>query len=142
MTEYNEKLKDPRWQKRRVKVFERDDWCCVWCQDNSSTLHVHHYYYEKGKEPWDYPLEAFLTLCEKCHGEERNWREKEEKFLIKTLRKKGFHHYNIHEITDAFMSLELPYPNDVCVSVIKWVFSRPVFKETCEAYFARIAKGI
>lgn len=39
------------------------------CQDDSTTLHVHHLKYEPGKEPWEYPLSNFVTLCADCHRE-------------------------------------------------------------------------
>lgn len=39
---YSEKLKNPRWQKKRLEIFERDGWKCRACQDEKSTLHVHH----------------------------------------------------------------------------------------------------
>ncbi len=68
MSEYSEKLKDPRWQKKRLEVFERDDFRCQLCWCNTKTLHVHHKYYTKGKDPWQYQLKAFLTLCSDCHG--------------------------------------------------------------------------
>jgi hypothetical protein len=68
-TVYQTKLQDPRWQKNRLLVLERDDWSCTKCQDNSTTLHVHHIKYEPGKEPWDYPLSNFVTLCADCHRE-------------------------------------------------------------------------
>ena len=65
--DYIEKLKDPRWQKLRLKVFERDNFRCQKCHDNQTTLHVHHRYYISKKEPWEYPLEALTTLCHECH---------------------------------------------------------------------------
>lgn len=30
-------------------------------------LNVHHKYYIRGKNPWEYPDDAFVTLCDKCH---------------------------------------------------------------------------
>jgi 5-methylcytosine-specific restriction endonuclease McrA len=65
---YLEKLKDPRWQKMRLKVLERDEFRCQLCWNDKLTLHVHHKYYVNGKQPFDYPLKALLTLCEKCHS--------------------------------------------------------------------------
>jgi glutaredoxin len=64
---YIEKLKDPRWQKKRLKIFERDDWQCTHCHSTEKTLHVHHIDYEKGLEPWEYKDEMLQTLCEECH---------------------------------------------------------------------------
>jgi hypothetical protein len=67
MTSYWEKLKDPRWQKMRLEVLQRDEFTCVRCGAKDKTLHVHHGYYEKGKDPWDYYDWTLYTLCEDCH---------------------------------------------------------------------------
>ncbi|HQR20070.1 MAG TPA: hypothetical protein PKV98_04345 [Burkholderiaceae bacterium] len=64
---YYEKLKDPRWQKRRLDILARDEWMCQACYDAESTLHVHHIAYRKGAEPWEYPDHMLVTLCEECH---------------------------------------------------------------------------
>lgn len=64
---YFELLKDPRWQKKRLKIMERDNFECVECGDAESTLNVHHGAYLKGKKPWEYPDEMLRTLCESCH---------------------------------------------------------------------------
>lgn len=64
---YWQKLQDPRWQKLRLEVFQRDQFKCVHCTDSATTLHVHHEYYIGGREPWEYPLSAFTTLCAGCH---------------------------------------------------------------------------
>jgi len=65
---YNDKLKDPRWQKRRAEIYQRDGWRCKLCGDNGDTLHVHHKRYISGYNPWDYDDEDLITLCEMCHG--------------------------------------------------------------------------
>lgn len=64
---YAQKLLDPRWQRLRLEILQRDDFACTHCGDNSSTLHVHHGYYEFGKEPWEYSPGSLKTLCESCH---------------------------------------------------------------------------
>lgn len=69
---YQEKLKDPRWQKKRLKVLQRDNWTCQLCESKDKTLHVHHKYYLPNAEPWDVPDSALVTLCFECHeGEEQ-----------------------------------------------------------------------
>lgn len=65
--EYSEKFKDPRWQKVRLKIFERDDFTCQNCGAKGKTLSVHHKYYEYGMDPWDYPERSLVTLCPECH---------------------------------------------------------------------------
>lgn len=67
MSDYWKKLKDPRWQRKRLEIMERDEFCCVFCGDKNSTLNVHHKNYRKGAEPWEYDDENFMTLCEDCH---------------------------------------------------------------------------
>ena len=89
-TAYGEKLKDPRWQKQRLRILERDGWACQLCFNTESTLHIHHLYYEVGFEPWEYPAEALVTLCESCHTDEGEARPTEEKALLQMLRQKGF----------------------------------------------------
>ena len=64
---YAEKLLDPRWQKKRLEVFNRDEFTCQGCLDKDATLHVHHKTYIRGKEPWDYDNSNLITLCELCH---------------------------------------------------------------------------
>lgn len=64
---YFEKLKDPRWQKKRLEVLESNEWRCERCMDAESTLHVHHRQYFKGREPWEYEAGQLAVLCESCH---------------------------------------------------------------------------
>lgn len=32
-------------------------------------MHVHHTYYQKGLNPWEYPKESVQALCWDCHEE-------------------------------------------------------------------------
>lgn len=66
-SDYYEKLKDPRWQKKRLEIFERDGWECKYCHRKTETLHVHHIFYLPKTEPWDVPNGLLVTLCEDCH---------------------------------------------------------------------------
>ncbi len=77
---YGELLRDPRWQKCRLRVLERDGFACTECHDGKSELHVHHRYYAKGKAPWEYEDGALVTVCDTCH--ERA--EEARKSLIRT----------------------------------------------------------
>lgn len=64
---YWEKLKDPRWQKKRLEALAKADFACEYCYDHDSTLHVHHKQYFKGREPWEYDVKQLAVLCEACH---------------------------------------------------------------------------
>ena len=37
---YMDKLRDPRWQRKRLQVLERDGWKCRSCGSMGETLHV------------------------------------------------------------------------------------------------------
>lgn len=77
---YADKLKDPRWQKRRLEIMGRDHFKCCDCEAEDKTLAVHHLYYVSGREPWEYPDWSLSTLCESCHkqGHERVATQREE----------------------------------------------------------------
>jgi hypothetical protein len=64
---YAQKLRDPRWQKMRLRIMERDGFACRHCGDTRTTLNVHHKYYCWGAAPWEYEEHLLLTLCERCH---------------------------------------------------------------------------
>jgi len=50
---YSEKLKDPRWQKKRLEILSRDKFTCQLCSDKETELHIHHNEYFPGKKPWE-----------------------------------------------------------------------------------------
>lgn len=62
---YSEKLKNPKWQKKRLEILQRDEFKCTLCKDTETELHVHHEKYTKN--PWDAPNEDLKTLCKDCH---------------------------------------------------------------------------
>lgn len=64
---YAEKLKDPRWQRKRLDILNRDEWSCQACGDKDATLHVHHKEYKFGKDPWEYGEGDLITYCADCH---------------------------------------------------------------------------
>jgi hypothetical protein len=64
---YSDKLKDPRWQRKRLEIMGRDNFTCVACANTDRTLTVHHLWYTG--EPWEAPDSDLQTLCEPCHDE-------------------------------------------------------------------------
>lgn len=64
---YAEKLKDPRWQRKRLEIMERDGFECSACGRSDNTLHIHHWKYKAN--PWDAESDDLSTLCESCHAE-------------------------------------------------------------------------
>lgn len=64
---YAELLQDPRWQKRRLEIFNRANFACEFCGATDKTLHAHHLIYIKGAKPWEYDEAQLACLCADCH---------------------------------------------------------------------------
>ncbi len=94
---YAEKLKDPRWQKKRLEIMERDEFTCQCCKSKDKTLHVHHKTYEFGNDPWDYEDFNFITLCMLCHTEEE-YQKLIFNASIKFLLINGVNYYDLVEL--------------------------------------------
>ena len=65
--DYMERLRDPRWQKMRLEILDRAGWRCEDCGTGSVNLQIHHGFYERGLQAWEYPGEALYCLCDHCH---------------------------------------------------------------------------
>lgn len=79
MSEFWEKYKDPRWQKKRLKIMERASFTCEACSDDATTLQVHHKFYWRDCDPWDYMDCDLVCLCETCH---QRWHKAKQNFDI------------------------------------------------------------
>lgn len=64
---YEELLRHPLWQRKRLEVMQSRGWACEKCGDGEHELHVRHTYYTRGKKPWEYPDGCFQCLCLSCH---------------------------------------------------------------------------
>jgi len=65
MSDYSEKLKHPKWQRKRLEIMKRDKFKCRHCGDTETTLNVHHLRY--CGNPWEADNDDLLTVCEDCH---------------------------------------------------------------------------
>lgn len=68
---YDDLLQRKEWKDKRLKILKRDNYQCKYCHSNDS-LNIHHKYYSiyptgLKVEPWNYPDDALITLCEHCH---------------------------------------------------------------------------
>jgi len=88
--EYFDKLKDPRWQKKRLKIFERDNWTCQMCGSTINSLVVHHIFYILNMEPWEYKDELLITLCDNCHETETETIDSAKKEVTQALKRLFF----------------------------------------------------
>ena len=93
---YGEKLKSPKWQKKRLEILERDKFTCTNCGSKEKQLHVHHKVYIFNNEPWDYKNEFYTTLCYDCHETEEQYKF----FVNQNIRYniyKGLTYKQLHE---------------------------------------------
>ena len=132
---YAEKFKDPRWQKLRLRILERDKWECQCCSSNSTTLHVHHRYYKPKTEPWDYPESAFITLCEDCHREETEERKGAEVAILSALREK-FLYNQLYDLAASIHRMDLLSHPETVAEVYCWALETPeIQKELTDRHF-------
>ena len=100
---YADKLKDPRWQKLRLAVFERDGWACRICGAKDRTLNAHHTFYKRDAQGlWDYEPETIVTLCDACHEAEHEQFHDARENLFESLARAGIGiSSKIFELSDA-----------------------------------------
>lgn len=118
MSAYFAKLKDPRWQKKRLEILNRDQFTCRLCDDKESTLHVHHVWYERGADPWDYPENCLITLCENCHEELHVARIGDG--ILESVLIGGIKFSNIYEFLYAFQLSFADGPNPKRFTSKQW----------------------
>lgn len=98
---YNEQIKSPHWQKRRLQILQRDNFTCQICGSTEKTLHVHHLCYRKDAKIWDYPDNTLITLCEDCHRMEHEMQSENDYSvtnLIHDLLISGFTNFELVSI--------------------------------------------
>jgi hypothetical protein len=64
---YSDKLRDPRWQRKRLEVLQQHGFKCDMCGCKDDELHVHHINYHKGADPWEYQDNEFKVFCKLHH---------------------------------------------------------------------------
>jgi hypothetical protein len=109
MSNYSELLRDPRWQKKRLEIMQRDEFSCQNCGDGESILNVHHKYYVSGKKPWEYDNVSLITLCEDCHECEETCKKENELTFLETFYNFGFLSHHLQEI-----AIEIHNNDSIC----------------------------
>lgn len=113
---YRDKLRDPRWQKKRLEIFQRDAWTCQACGDKETELQVHHLAYSG--EPWEAQNDMLRTLCAPCHKLVTEINRDAEHDLIQAFHAIGLHPEGfsalaeaLHAHRDFFWHFGLDYPD-------------------------------
>lgn len=128
MSKYGELFKDPRWQKKRLEILERDNWSCRKCYDSETTLHVHHRVYNKNANPWDYHDTSLITLCDECHKVEHESINECKDILVKAVLSAGFLAEDLVEIALGFSHIDDPaavaQESGVAACALGWFLSQ------------------
>lgn len=109
MKTYDQLLRDPRWQRKRLEIMERDRFTCRHCERTDLTLNVHHTYYLKGMMPWEYPSGSLYTFCEPCHKRETKEATMWDWKLAGSFRRMGATNATIERFVLIFEDLEMEY---------------------------------
>jgi hypothetical protein len=139
---YFVKLQDPRWQKKRLAVLERDEWTCKGCGAKDKSLHVHHLAYDAG-EPWEVSNVLLVTLCSDCHEAEEEIRKSAVATLIGALALCGIRSaYDVDFLATAILrgledqaDKENPLIDGVKVFYEKWPQYKEAYKAAVEKEF-------
>ena len=131
LTDYQLKLKDTRWQRKRIKILNRDDCYCVVCGEETN-LQVHHIAYNG--EPWDVDDRFLVTLCKDCHEHEELALKNLGSDLLTRFRKLGFMANDIEHLLITLSCYENWRQNDVVLSMIKELLTDDVIYQLVQNY--------
>ena len=133
-SKYSENLLDPRWQKKRLKIFKRDNWACQKCGDTKSTLNVHHKVYWPNAKPWEARDCWLLTLCESCHSQEKQ-RIIENRIALNFVIESFFLSNDVSEIIKGFRDLCIKNNGEDTAKLIRFVLSDKKAIETLKILY-------
>jgi len=101
---YSQKLKDPRWQRKRLEALQAANWACKSCKSTYKTLHVHHTRYRG--EPWEVPLSWLEVLCEDCHEKRHAPANPLKIYFAGKIGKNDWRHKLIPDLRGAWNGIE------------------------------------
>ena len=100
MSKYSDDLKNPKWQRKRLEIMQRDEFRCCLCLDPDKELYIHHLYYLPDTKTWDYDNECYVTLCEDCHKAYHFDFAKIIGLIAYQVMKKGKSFFDVKQILD------------------------------------------
>lgn len=95
---YQDQIKSPLWQKKRLEIMEKDNFTCQICGDKETTLNVHHLHYKQGNLIHEYDDKCLITLCENCHKNEYDWQNMKLKDFCEDLMDYNFTMFEIMSV--------------------------------------------
>lgn len=125
MSTYSQLLKDPRWQKKRLEIMNRDDWSCQECCDTSEMLVVHHKYYDKKLMPWEYPEKCYMTLCNSCHEQYHKDEKDISNSIIDNFKRSDLSLTTAWALSSIFKNLNIECPDERFITALRYFLEDP-----------------
>jgi hypothetical protein len=82
---YRELLKSDEWKAFSRDIRQNHGGCCAICKRRDVITHVHHFYYDPNRLPWQYNSDEVVLLCETCHREMHKELQQFRKFVFGKL---------------------------------------------------------
>lgn len=89
-TGYDSKLSSPEWQAFARRVRRERGNACEMCKRGHVVTQVHHWFYERNREPWEYRTDEVVVLCHGCHKEIHEHLKQFRKFVFIHLNPQVF----------------------------------------------------
>lgn len=83
---WQQQIKSPKWQKKRLEVLGLRGFKCEKCGSEDKQLHVHHRFYINGRLIHEYDNDVLQVLCEDCHKEEHRDNSKYDELISQIER--------------------------------------------------------
>lgn len=123
------------WEKKKLRIKERDDWRCVLCADTETGLEVHHTVYDEFEGvPWNVPDDTLFTLCKHCHKKA----EKQGGWLTHVLNMVMFP--DREEPWKGFHNRGFGPPNHAYEYLGEWMAKNPILEATMKEWAHRFAR--
>lgn len=135
---YSDKLKNPKWQKKRLEVLNLHGFKCEKCGCEDKELHVHHRFYIKGREVWQYDNDVFQVLCCDCHEKEHS-KEKESVSIVEVVPKRFKKLIDLLIECDSYCDFEINDVEMVLEFYLKHVSDKSFFSYLNSAMDSRYA---
>lgn len=134
--EYSKKLSHPKWQKRRLERLSEENFSCQICNNENEELHVHHLYYDKDKDVWEYPNKALIVLCKTHHDYEHSIEMDVKNDLFDSFKRAGFTNSSLLHIIIGLraMKYQPASPNLVAHAIGNMFSNNSDFKATYEKF--------
>ncbi len=90
VSSYSDKLETQNWHSFARKIRQENGNFYNACRRGDLVLQVHHTFYDKKRQPWEYESHEMVVLCEKCHHELHDQLQAFRKFVFGNLTPASF----------------------------------------------------